>query len=194
MPEGAASAPAAPAAPRSSARLFWVFTRLALQGFGGVLPIAQRELVERERWLDQQQFLQALSLAQVLPGPNVVNLALMVGDRFFGWRGALAAMAGMLCLPTVLVLVLAALAAQVREWPAVAGALRGMGIVAAGLVVATALKLLGGLRGNPLPRPWLVLIGGAALLAVGVLRWPLAWAVLALGGLAVAGAAWTIRR
>src|SRR3954468_13783310 len=86
----------APRSPKSPAELFRVFTRLALQGFGGVLPVAQRELVERERWLTREQFVELLSVAQVLPGPNVCNLALIFGDRHFGWRGGLAALGGMI--------------------------------------------------------------------------------------------------
>ena len=70
--------------PASTGDLFITFNRLALQGFGGVLAVAQRELVERKRWLTREQFVEMLSLSQVLPGPNVVNLALMLGDRFFG--------------------------------------------------------------------------------------------------------------
>lgn len=95
--------------PASPAQLFIAFTLLALQGFGGVLAIAQRVLCEQRRWLTQQEFLEMLSVGQVLPGPNVCNVALMVGDRFFGLRGALAALAGMMMVPLVLVLSLAAL-------------------------------------------------------------------------------------
>ena len=80
-----------------------------------MLAVAQRELVERLRWLTREQFVELLSLGQVLPGPNIVNLALMFGDRHFGWRGALAALAGMLAVPLVIVLVLAALYARVRR-------------------------------------------------------------------------------
>ena len=80
-PEKAAAAPASPL------ELLLAFNRLALQGFGGVLPVAQRELVERRRWLTRQEFVQLLSLGQVLPGPNIVNMALIFGDRHFGWRG-----------------------------------------------------------------------------------------------------------
>src|ERR1700750_1840910 len=98
--------PSASHAPRSIAELFDASTRLALQGFGGVLPIAQRELVERERWLTREQFLELLAVAQVLPGPNIVNLSLMFGDRAFGWRGGLAALGGMILAPWGLVMVL----------------------------------------------------------------------------------------
>ncbi|MGZ5747555.1 MAG: chromate transporter, partial [Caldimonas sp.] len=100
------------AAPASAGELFFTFNRLALQGFGGVLAVAQRELVERKRWLSRDQFVEMLALSQVLPGPNVVNLALMFGDRFFGLRGALAAVGGMLVVPLVIVLALTAAYAE----------------------------------------------------------------------------------
>ena len=111
-------------APASPGELFRVFTRLALQGFGGVLPVAQYHLVERERWLTKEQFVELLSIGQVLPGPNIVNLSLMIGDRYFGWRGALAALGGMLALPMLLVLGLASLYVRFAAVPPVAGALR----------------------------------------------------------------------
>ena len=172
------------AQPASCSQLFGVFTRLALQGFGGVLPVAQRELVERQRWLTREQFLEMLALSQVLPGPNVINLALMVGQRYLGHRGAVAAMAGLLCVPLALVLVLAALAAQWQTVAPVAGALRGMGIVAAGLIVATALKLASPLKRSALSAPGAVLIVALAFAAVGLLRWPLVIVVAGLGVLA----------
>jgi chromate transporter len=179
--------------PASCAELFWVFTRLALQGFGGVLAVAQRELVEKERWLTNDEFLQSLSLAQVLPGPNVVNLALMMGDRFFGWRGAFAAMAGMLSLPLLIVLVLASSYEQSRHIPWVSGALHGMGVVAAGLIAATALKLLPNLRRNPLGRVLCGVLIVATVLTIAVWRWPLWTVVLGLGGCGVM-AAWFARQ
>lgn len=180
--------------PRSSMHLALVFQRMALQGFGGVVPVAQRELVDREAWLDPQQFLQILSLAQLLPGPNVVNLALMVGDRYFGWRGALAALAGLMTAPLIIVLVLAAVVAQWRTQPMVAGALHGMGIAAAGLVASTAFKLLAGLRHNALGRWGVALFGGGAFLAIGFMRWPLVWVVLGLGSTAWLTAALLLNR
>ncbi len=177
--------------PASPGELFCACNRLALQGFGGVLPVAQRELVERRRWLSRSQFLELLATAQVLPGPNVVNLVLMVGDRFFGWRGALAALAGILLGPLLLVLLLAAGAAQLQHLPMASGALRGMGVVAAGLVLTTTLKLASGLRGNALGPARIALLVAAAALAVGWLRWPLVGVVLGLGAL---GIAWAWRR
>ncbi len=169
--------------PASLGRLWWVFNRLALQGFGGVLPVAHRTLVEQERWVSPQQFIELLTLGQVLPGPNIINLAIILGDRFMGWRGAVTAVAGLLCVPLVIVLSLALAYQQFADLPWVAGALRGMGAVAAGLVLTTAVKLARTLRGNPLgPAAALALSVGTAVM-VGGLRWPMVGVVLGLGGL-----------
>ena len=187
VPRGALDGPASPAA------LYFAFNRLALQGFGGVLAVAQVELVERRRWLTKDDFVQMLSMAQVLPGPNIVNLSLMYGDRCFGLRGAFAALAGLLLVPLVIVLSLAALYSQFAQVPRVSGALRGMGVVAAGLVIATALKLFGALKSNPLGVPLGLLLAALTFAAVAVLRWPLVAVIGGLGSLAVARAWWTLR-
>lgn len=172
--------------PRSPGELFRVFNRLALQGFGGVLPIAHRELVEREQWMTPQQFVELLALGQVLPGPNIINMALIFGDRHFGLRGAAAACAGLLALPLAIALALCLAYRQFASQPLVVGALRGMGVVAAGLVIATAFKLRSTLAGNPLGRPLGYAMAAVTLLTVGFLRWPMVWVVLGLGGLGMA--------
>jgi chromate transporter len=170
--------------PSSPRELFVAFTLLALQGFGGVLAVAQRVLVEERRWLTREQFVETLSLAQVLPGPNVCNVALMIGDRFFGWRGAAAALAGMMALPLAIVLVVTAAYAQFASHPAVAGALQGMGAVAAGMIAGTALKLASALRVNPMRLPLCLALAAVGFVAVGLLRWPLIWVLAALGAVA----------
>ena len=169
--------------PHSLADLFLSFTLLALQGFGGVLAIVQRELVERKGWLTQDEFIEDWAVAQIMPGPNVVNLALMVGGRYFGLAGALAALAGMLALPLVLVLLLAVLHARFGDTPQVAGALRGMAAVSAGLIGAAGLKLSRALARNPMPLAWCVAISAAGFALVAVLRWPLFYVLLGLGSL-----------
>ena len=151
-----------------------------------MLAVAQRELVERKRWLRREEFIELLSVAQVLPGPNIVNLSMMIGDRWFGVRGAMAALAGMLVMPLVVVLVLASLYGRYDSHPAVSGALRGMGVVAAGLVFATALKLLPTLRSNPLGMLTGLGLAVATTLAVTLLQWPLLWVLAGLGPLAIA--------
>lgn len=186
----AGEANATPAAPRSLADLFLSFNRLALQGFGGVLAVAQFELVERKRWLSREQFVEMLSIAQVLPGPNIVNLSLMIGDRWFGARGALASLAGLIAAPLAIVMALTLVYARFADVPAVAGALRGMGAVAAGLVIATALKLVGALKRNPMGRAACAAIAVVTLLAIAWQRFPLVWVLAVVGSSAVA-LAWT---
>ena len=175
-----------PRTPGSPGEIFRVFTRLALQGFGGVLPIAQRELVERERWLTREQFLEMLAVSQVLPGPNVVNLSLMFGDRAFGWRGGLAALGGMLLAPLGVVLLLTVGYTHYAQHPVIAGVLRGMGAVAAGLIFSTGLKLLPALRRNVLGSATAYAFAGLMFACIALLRVPLVWMLAGLGGLGFA--------
>src|SRR3989304_6324004 len=90
------------ARPASLSDLFWSFTHLALQGFGGVLAVVQRELGDKKQWLTREEFVEDWAGAQILPGANVVNLSWMIGDRYFGLRGALVALAGMLAFPLLI--------------------------------------------------------------------------------------------
>ena len=174
------------AQPNSLTDLFVSFTLLALQGFGGVLAVVQRELVEKKRWMTREEFIEEWAVAQIMPGPNVVNLSLMIGARYFGFKGAMAALAGMLAAPLVIVLLLALVYAQFAGHPGVQGALRGMGAVAAGLIAATGLKLFGALQKNVLGLPLCIALGVLSFIAIALLRWPLAYVLLGLGGLACA--------
>ena len=169
--------------PRSLTDLFVSFTLLALQGFGGVVAVVQRDLVERRQWLTPDEFLEDWAVAQVMPGPNVINLALMIGGRHCGWPGALAALAGMLAVPLVVVLLLALLHARVGEHPGVAGALRGMAAVSAGMIGAAGLKLTAALARNRLPLPVCIALGTAAFALVALLKVPLLYVLLGVGGL-----------
>ncbi|MFI5445654.1 chromate transporter [Polaromonas sp. UC242_47] len=167
--------------PESLTDLFVSFTLLALQGFGGVLAVVQRELVEKKRWMTREEFVEEWAVAQIMPGPNVVNISMMIGHRYFGLRGALVGLAGMLTVPLVVVLLLALVYAQFADNPHVAGALRGMGAVAAGLIAATGLKLMGALKNHPLGRPLCMGLALLTFIGIGLLRLPLAYVVLGLG-------------
>ena len=170
--------------PRSPGDLFWSFTWLALQGFGGVVAVVQRELVEKKRWMTNEEFLEDWAVAQVMPGPNVVNLSIMIGDRHFGLRGAFAALAGILSFPLAIALAVALVYAQWASHPAMAGALRGMGAVAAGLIGGMGLKLAAALRTHPLG-PWLcAAIAGLTFVGMVWLRVPLYGLLLVVGGAA----------
>lgn len=180
MPTPPADSPTA-AHPVDLRRIFIVFSRLALRGFGGVLPWAHRALVEEERWLSEREYLEVLTLAQVLPGPNIFNMGLMIGDRFLGLRGALAAIAGLLAAPLVIVLTLAALYSGLGGDPRTIAALRGMGAVSAGLILAMAIKLFPTQRGNVAG----ITVAAAAFIMVGLLHWPLVWVMIGLGPVSV---------
>jgi chromate transporter len=176
--------PATRPQPRSLGDLFFSFTWLALQGFGGVLAVVQRELVEKKRWMTREEFIEEWAVAQIMPGPNVINLSIMIGHRYFGLRGAATALAGMLTLPLLVVLALALVYAQVADNPQVAGALRGMGAVAAGLITATGLKLFPALAKNALGLPGCIAFAALTFAGIALLRWPLAWVLLGLGSVA----------
>lgn len=181
-----AHTPAAPPdhpQPRSLLDLFLSFSFLALQGFGGVLAVVQHELVERKRWLTREEFVEEWAVAQILPGPNVVNLSLMLGARYFGLPGAMAALAGILVFPTIIVLVMAIVYARYAQHAGVAGALRGMGAVAAGLIIASGLKLVTALNRHPLGKPAGLVIAALCFGMVALWHLPLVWVLGILGTL-----------
>jgi chromate transporter len=169
--------------PSSKTDLFLSFTWLALQGFGGVLAVVQREMVEKKRWLTQEEFIEEWAVAQIMPGPNVINLSLMIGARSFGLPGALAAMAGLLTLPLIIVLLMASLYTHFSDHPELAGALRAMAAVSAGLIAATGLKLASSLTRHALPLPINVTLCLLGVAAVAWLRMPLLYVLFGLGGI-----------
>src|SRR5215471_21823384 len=133
--------------------LFLTFSQITLSGFGGMVFWARRTLVERQRWLTEQEFVDLLALGQLLPGPNVLNVTVMVGYRFAGWVGAAAAVAGLLGWPCLVVIALGVLHQGYGALPLVQQALTGMSAVAVGLLLASVVKMA-----TVLPcqwRPWL---------------------------------------
>ncbi|HSG23972.1 MAG TPA: chromate transporter [Azonexus sp.] len=169
--------------PKSLADLFIFFTLLALQGFGGVAAVAQQELVERKRWMTNEEFVEQWSVAQIMPGANIVNLSLMVGGRHFGLPGALAALAGMLAAPLAIVLIIALVYAQYADDPNVIGALRGMVAVAAGMIIATGLRLAGTQKSNPIGVATCLALGISSFTGIALFHWPLPYVLLGLGPL-----------
>jgi chromate transporter len=180
--------------PHSKTELFLTFATIALQGFGGVLTIIQREMVDKRRWLSTKEFTEDWAVSQILPGGNVVNLCIILGNRYFGWRGALAALSGILLPPLVIVLMLATAYNQYVHLPEVAGAVRGMGAAAAGLIGAVSLKMIPGLKKNAMGAGISAALIAMTFVAVGLLRWPLVYVVIGLGVPAFAYAVWIIRK
>ena len=156
--------------------LFTGFFMIGLQGFGGVLPIARRMMVEERQWLDDKQFTEVLGLGQLLPGPNIVNVSIVVGKRFHGLAGSLTAMFALLFAPLVILLLLATLYGQYGQLPVVRHMLSGISAVAPGLVLAMGARLASKLD----RRLWTGLLVLATFAAIALWRLPLLH-VLAIG-------------
>jgi chromate transporter len=181
---------AAPAvASLSNSTLFLGFLKVGLSGFGGVMPFARRMIVEQRRWLSEAEFLDVVSLSQFLPGPNIVNVSIIIGRRFQGVAGSFAACGGLMLMPLVIVLALATLYAQYAQIDAVRGACSGVSASASGLIVATALKLARPIRESA----WQVGICVVVFAGIALLRIPLLWMLAAFCPLAI-GIAWRTRR
>ncbi len=190
MSESTALDPAKVHSP-SPSELFFAFLGLSLTGFGGVMPWARRMLVDQRGWLTEEKFAEDLSLAQFLPGPNIINLSVVVGSRFQGPMGAVAACLGLIGAPIVLMMICGALYGAYGEVSWLRGPLIGLSAAAAGLVIAMVGKLATPMfRARHLPA---ILFAFAAFVAVGFLRFPLGWVLLVLAPLSVAVFWWRHR-
>jgi len=168
----------------SLGELFLGFFTIALTGFGGVMPWARIVLVERRRWLSGEQFARDLALAQFLPGPNIMNLSILIGARFRGPIGAVACGLGLVAAPAALMIACGAFYSRYSDVTWLRGGLGGLGAAAAGLLIALAAKLV-----VPLLRERRVVALAFALAAFGVValaRVPLYWAVLLLAPASIA--------
>lgn len=165
--------------------LFFGFSSVGLSGFGGVLPFARRMLVDERRWMSAEEFNAQLGLCQFLPGPNVVNLAVVVGKRYGGLRGAIVAPLGLLAGPMVIVLLLALLYDRYGELQQAQSMLRGIAAVGAGLLFAMAWRMGKALKDKALFLPFTVLV----VIGIAGLRWPMLWVML-LGLSLSGGLAW----
>lgn len=155
--------------------LFLVWAEISLSSFGGAIAWARIVLVERRGWLGERQFAELLGLCQSVPGPSLVNMAIYLGTRHHGALGAVAAASGFLVPPLIILLPLVVLYEQGAQLEIVRMALHGVAAAAAGMLLATGLRMAHVYRREPTA----LMIAGLALVGVGVLRWPLL-AVLAL--------------
>lgn len=178
--EPAADDPSAPVVP-TRLSLFLTFFQIGICGFGGVGPWARRIIVEERGWLDDRQYAELLGLCQVLPGPNVGNVSVMVGDRFHGLVGSLLAFTGLMSGPMAILFVLASLYDRFGTLTFVNSAIGGVAAAAAGLFLGTALKVAERLK---LTMPALA-ISVSAFVAVGLLHWPLLYVVLVLAPIGI---------
>lgn len=157
--------------------LYVTFLLIGIQSVGGALPWARRMIIEKRRWLTPEEFNDVLALCQFLPGPNIVNVSIAFGARCHGIAGALSAFTGLMGIPMLVAIGLGAVYTHVAESAAVNGALAGVAAAAAGVILATATKIVSPLVERRRAGP--ILFAAAAFVGVGVMRWPL-WEVLAV--------------
>lgn len=169
--------------------LFLGFSSIGLSGFGGVLPFARRILVEERAWLTAEEFNSHLGLCQFLPGPNVINLSVVVGARYRGIAGSVAAVAGLMTGPMAIVLVLALLYDHFGSLPAIQGMLRGIAAVGCGLLFATAIRMGMAIKDKHVLMPFAVLV----FIFVAILRWPMPAVMVGLLALSAAVAYWRLQ-
>lgn len=173
----------APPAQPPLGELFLAFTKVALRGFGGALPWARRMMVEEKRWLTADEFNEAFALSQFLPGPNAVNFSVVFGSRFGGGLGALAAVAGLLGPPFVIITILALLYARFGDLTVLSRMLTGVAAAAVGLLIAMVAKMAVPLFKR---RDWAPFVALAAFAGVALLRWPLLTVLVVLAPVSIA--------
>lgn len=122
--------------------LFMAFARMSLAGFGGVLVFARRAIVDQHRWMSAEEFNETFALCHFLPGPNIVNLSMVFGARLRGIAGGIAAFAGLLLPPTLIMTVLGVLYARFGELEILRRGLAGVSCAAVGLLIAVVLRMM----------------------------------------------------
>jgi chromate transporter len=161
--------------------LFLTFAKIGLCGFGGVGPWARRIIVEEKTWLDEREYAEILGLCQILPGPNVGNVAVCIGDRFHGLLGSVLALVGLLSCPLAILVGLVTLYDQVGQVPVIHAAIGGVAAAAAGLFIGTALRMANRLKLSGIP----LLILGCAFIAASLLHWSLMAVIAVLAPISI---------
>ncbi|RTM14782.1 MAG: chromate transporter [Bradyrhizobiaceae bacterium] len=163
--------PTAHAAPPGLLDLFLAFARMSLAGFGGVLVFARRAIVEQHRWMSADEFNETFALCHFLPGPNIVNLSMVFGSKLRGIAGGIAAFAGLLLPPTLIMTVLAIVYARFGDLDVLRRSLAGISCAAVGLLIAVVFRMITPLLKRMDPVALILMLG--VFLAIGVLRLPL---------------------
>ena len=122
--------------------LFTGFMKLGLMGFGGVLPLAHHMIVKEQKWLSSEQFTNLLGVCQILPGGNIINMAVAIGMEFQGIKGALSSVLALIFAPTLIVILIYQLYSHFQSIPTVQHMIQGLAAAAAGLLFAIGLKML----------------------------------------------------
>jgi chromate transporter len=169
--------------------LFTGFLLLGLIGFGGVLPLARRMVVEDRRWLSADEFTDLLGLCQFLPGGNIINMSVAIGMKFQGVAGAFAALLGLIAAPTGIVIALGTLYDNFQDDPYIRHLFAGLAAAAAGLLISMAIKIVIPL----LRKPAALAIIALCFLAIAILKLPLLPTMIVLAPISIL-ASWRFTR
>ena len=162
--------------------LFFGFLKVSLSGFGGGLVWARRAVVEQQRWMDEQEFAETLTLCQLMPGPNIVGITVCVGAKLRGAIGAISAVAGFILVPWTIGLTIGGIVLRNAEIAVLQNILSGLSASAAGLLIGTGLRLLTPHRS----RRAALLFAGLAFAGMAFTRLPLPMVLLALAPVSIA--------
>lgn len=194
--------PPAPAAPTTPAEappayvptlreIFGAFAKIGITSFGGGLSgWTMREFVLRRRWIGEDEFLNGLALAQSFPGVNVVNIAIWLGYRLRGSRGALAGAVGITVPPMVLAILVGAAFSWLGQSAPVHAVLGGMGAAAVGLSMQMGIRAARKAARQAVP----ALVMTLTFVGIFLLGWPLLWVVAVMAPVSIAAAWWRIRQ
>ncbi|MDB5653541.1 MAG: chromate transporter [Tardiphaga sp.] len=173
--------PTAVPEPPTVGALFAGFLHLGLIGFGGVLPMTRRMVVEQRGWLTEAEFIDLLGLCQFLPGGNIINLSVAIGLHFRGLAGAVASLLGLIAAPSAIVIGLGVIYDRFKDDPRVGHLFAGLAAAAAGLLVAMAIKIALPLRAKPVG----IIIAALCFVAIAILRLPLLPTMIVLASLSM---------
>lgn len=162
-------------------QLFTGFLLLGMIGFGGVLPMARHMIVEQRKWLTPDEFTELLGLCQFLPGGNIINMSVAIGQMFRGASGAFAALIGLIAAPSAIVIALGIIYDRFRDDPNIRHLFAGLAAAAAGLLISMAVKMAVRLRSRPVA----IAIAAVWFLAIAVFRFPLLPTMLVLAPLSI---------
>ena len=171
---------------QKSLNLFWSFFKVGVFTFGGgyaMVPLIEKEVVDRRAWIDREEFLDLLTLAQTVPGPIALNTAVFIGYKSRGYAGAVATTLGIIVPSFVIILVIALLFADVRHNPVVDAAFKGMRPAVVALIIGPVISLARGMHWS-----MLFVIAGTALAV-----WDLGWSpIYILLAAALTGIGWVL--
>lgn len=125
-------------------QLFWTYLKIGTFTLGGgyaMIPLIQREVVDRQHWIDEEEFLNMIALAQAAPGIIAINSAIFVGYRIYGWRGLIATVLGATLPSFCIILAIAIVFSDFRDQPAVEAVFKGIRPTVVALIAAPLIKM-----------------------------------------------------